>query len=63
VQTIANLIAAEARLNDHSFDNENTVFKNLIRQEELAVVTYALSNYLGEILPAGMTEHEIYILH
>ena len=63
VQTIANLIAAEARLNDHSFDHENTVFKNLVRQEELAVVTYASSNYLGEILPAGMTDHEIYILH
>jgi len=50
-------------MNDHSFDHEDSVFENLIRHEELAAITYASSNYLKEKLPAGMTEHEVYILH
>ena len=62
-QTVANLIAAEARLSSHSFDHEDSVFAQLIRQEELAKVTYGASNSLRELLPTGMTEHEIYILH
>lgn len=39
-QTIANLIAAEARMNDHEFDQEETVYNSLIRHEELASITY-----------------------
>ena len=39
-QTIANLIAAEARMNDHEFDNEETVFNSLMRHEELASISY-----------------------
>ena len=53
-QTIANLIAAEARMNDHSFDHEDSVFYNLIRQEELASITYGSSNSMHDKLPKGM---------
>lgn len=62
-QTIANLIAAESRMNEHTFDQEETVFESLIRHEELAKITYAADNYLGDLLPVGMTEQEVYILH
>ena len=62
-QTIANLIAEEARMNEHSFDHEDSVFESLIRHEELASVTYKNSNYIKETLPRGMTDHEVYILH
>ena len=62
-QTVANLIAEEARMNEHSFDHEDSVFESLIRHEELASVTYKNSNYIKETLPRGMTDHEVYILH
>ena len=62
-QTVANLIAAEARLNEHSFDDEDLVFESLIRHEELATVSYAHNNYLKESVPLGMKNHDVYILH
>lgn len=62
-QTIANLIAAELRMNNHSFEHEDSIYHNLIRQEELASITYGLSNSMHDKLPKGMHEHEVYILH
>ena len=62
-QTIASLIAAEARMNDHSFAHEDAVFESLIRHEELANISYSASNSLRELLPKGMSDHEVYILH
>ena len=61
-QTVANLIAAEARMNDHTFEHEESIFESLIRHEELAKVTYG-TNAVRELLPVGMREHEVYILH
>ena len=58
-QTVANLIAAEARMNDHSFDDSN-VSDHLIRNEELAEITYSAYK---DTLPAGMQTHDVYILH
>ena len=49
-------------MNDHSFESEDSVFESLIRQEELAQITYGSSNTLKTKLPAGMIEHEVYIL-
>jgi len=65
-QTIANLIAAEARMSDHSFDHEDSVFENLVRHEEIAKITYnskSLSNKEKWSLPLGMNTHDVYILH
>lgn len=62
-QTIANLIADEARMNEHSFADEESVFASLIKHEELANITYEVANSLNEVLPLGMTQHDVYILH
>lgn len=62
-QTIANLIADEARMNDHEFDSEDLVFESLIRHEELATISYGVENSLVDLLPAGMNQHDVYILH
>ena len=50
-------------MNNHSFDHEDRVFDNLIRQEELASIRYGLSNSMHDKLPLGMHEHDVYILH
>ena len=50
-------------MNDHSFDHEDSVFYNLIRQEELASITYGSSNSMHDKLPKGMHQHDVYILH
>lgn len=50
-QTVANLIAAEARMNDHSFDSYSDVSNYLIRHEELAQISYKTHK---DTLPAGM---------
>lgn len=42
-QTVANLIASEARMNDHSFEHEEKVYENLIRHEELSTISYNTS--------------------
>ena len=63
-QTIANLIAAEARLNDHSFGHEEQLFESLIRNEELAPISYkSTMEKKSGFLPAGMDQHDVYILH
>lgn len=62
-QTIANLIAAEARMNDHSFDVEDSVFDSLIRHEELASITYLSQTPNKTTMPRGMETHDVYILH
>ena len=41
-------------MNNHSFDHEDRVFDNLIRQEELASIRYGLSNSMHDKLPSGM---------
>ena len=61
-QTIANLIAAEARMNDHTFDEES-VFDNLIRHHELASIKYLSQSPNKSFVPRGMEQHEVYILH
>jgi len=45
-------------MNDHSFDSN--VADHLIRNEELAEITYSAYK---DTLPAGMTTHDVYILH
>lgn len=50
-------------MNNHSFDHEDSVFYNSIRQEELASIKYGSSNSMHDKLPMGMLEHDIYILH
>lgn len=62
-QTIANLIAAEARMNDHAFDQEESVFESLIRHEELATITYLSQTPNKTLMPKGMETHDVYILH
>ena len=62
-QTIANLIAAETRMNDHTFDTDESVFDNLIRHEELASVTYLSQTPNRNLVPRGMETHDVYILH
>ena len=63
-QTIANLIAAEARLNDHSFEHEEKLFESLIRKEELATISYKSTvEKKSGFLPSGMEQHDVYILH
>ena len=62
-QTIANLIAAEARMNEHSFDHEETVFENLIKHEELASIKYLSQTPNKNFVPPGMESHDVYILH
>ena len=53
-QTIANLIAAEARMSDHEFDQEETVFNSLMRHEELASITYLSHTPNKKFVPKGM---------
>ena len=62
-QTIANLIAAEARMNEHSFDHEESVFENLIKHEELASIKYLSQTPNKSFVPLGMESHDVYILH
>lgn len=62
-QTIANLIATELRMNDHLFDQEETVFDSLIRHEELASITYLSQTPNKKFVPLGMEVHDVYILH
>ena len=63
-QTVANLIAAESRLNGHFFQDEESVFNSLIRHEELATISYkATFSKKDGYLPLGMEEHDVYILH
>ena len=59
-QTLANLIAAETRMNDHSFDSFSDVTNYLIRHEELAQISYMSHK---DKMPAGMQTHDAYILH
>lgn len=49
-------------MNKHEFDHEDSVFENLIRHEELATIVYD-SHVEKDLLPLGMTEHDVYILH
>ena len=46
-------------MNDHTFEHEDSIYHNLIRQEELASITYGLSNSMHDKLPKGMHEHEV----
>lgn len=62
-QTIANLIAAEARMSEHEFDHDETVFNSLIRHEELASITYLSHTPNKKFVPKGMETQDVYILH
>ena len=61
-QSIALLIAQEARLCSNSFEVEDEVFEKLIRHESLVQFSYSSTKIKQESMPVGMTEHDIYIL-
>ena len=61
-QAVANLIAEEARLSEHTFRLPEEVFERLIRHNKQASVSYTSKVVSNESMPVGMTEHDIYIL-
>lgn len=60
---MANLIADEARLNNHEFGHHEMVFERLVRHEKLITVSYSSDRIDQEaLLPPGMRQAELYIL-
>jgi hypothetical protein len=61
-QTVANIIADEARLCEHEFRLPEEIFERLIRHKTLASVSYTSTTVAKETMPVGMETHDIYIL-
>lgn len=60
-QEIASLIADEARLCEHDFEEPEDIFKSLIRHEKLVSISYETE--MGKNpMPKGMNEYDIYLL-
>ena len=61
-QTVANLIADEARLSRHSFEEPEQVFERLVRHEKLVTLQYQGTGKDQETMPRGMSMHDAYLL-
>ena len=62
-QSIASLIAEELRMNEHSFDEADSVFELLVRHNKLVTVEYSSdSKHEQALMPAGMRRHDLYVL-
>lgn len=61
-QTVAGLMADETRLSSHQFDDLEEVFENLIRHQREVRLKYTNGEEGETTTPAGMLEHDVYIL-
>ena len=60
-QEIASLIADEARLCNHTFEEPEEIFNSLIRHDKVVSISYETP--LGKnAMPKGMNEYDIYLL-
>ena len=60
-QEIASLIADEARLCQHSFEDPEEIFKSLMRHQRVVSISYETP--MGKNpMPKGMNEYDIYLL-
>lgn len=61
-QTVAGLIADEARLSTHAFEHEEQVFEKLIRHNKVSQIIYKATGTDEDTLPFGMHAHDVYLL-
>ena len=61
-QTIANMIADEARLSSHTFSEPEEIFEKLIRHSKVVTMLYQGVGVDQETMPAGMSAHDVYLL-
>ena len=61
-QTIAGLMADEARLSSHKFDDPEEIFESLIRWNRQLRIKYENKLNDPQSMPKGMTEHDVYLL-
>lgn len=61
-QTVAGLIADESRLSTHSYQDSEEVFETLIRHQREIKLKYRNDQEGEASMPAGMVEHDVYIL-
>ena len=60
-QAIADLIADESRMCDHTFNHSEDIFEHLMRHEKVVSIKY--ESPLGRNpFPKGMNEYDIYLL-
>lgn len=61
-QTVASLIADEARLSTHAFEHEAQIFENLIRHNKVSQIIYRRTGTDEDTMPVGMQAHDVYLL-
>ena len=61
-QTIASLIADEARLSTHAFEQEEQIFEKLIRHNKVSQVIYQATGTDEVHIPLGMHANDVYLL-
>lgn len=61
-QYMANMIADETRLSNHSYSDPEHVFESLIRHEKLSFIKYTSTRPDQETMPAGLEVSDVYLL-
>lgn len=60
-QEVASLIADEARLCHHTYQDQEQIFNNLMRHQKEVTISYQ-TLMGGSPMPKGMNEYDIYLL-
>lgn len=61
-QYMANMIADETRLSNHTYLNPEDIFESLVRHQKLVSIQYKSTRLDQETMPAGLEVTDVYLL-